>query len=391
MLHVITGLNVGGAEAMLARLIERDRLFGLESEVVTLMPAGVAGERMIASGVSVQSLGMHQGLPSFAALSSLAGIVRSSAPDVVMAWMHHAQAAVQLAMIGVGRKIPVIWNVRHSLSGFAQEKLLTRVTLRALAFVSRRPAAIIYNAEAAARQYREAGFRPEREVVIPNGFAVGGLVDPTAARARLQRTFGLKPGVLTIGMIARAHPMKDVPTLVTAFAATLGAGIEAQLLLAGEGMDRPDGAIAAGLAGLPRGSWMAVGHRSDVGGWLAGLDMLVLPSAWGEGFPNIVGEAMTAGVPCVATDVGDAGRLIGDTGRLVPPRDPAALAVAMIELAQLGRQGRAGLGSRARERVVRHYEIEAIAQRYQQLYASVAIGTAGAIDPQVVAVRVCGT
>lgn len=369
LLHVITGLNVGGAETMLARLIQRERAAGDVSEVVTLMPAGVAGTRMIAGGVSVRSLGMAQGLPSIAALGRLAAIVRASAPDVLVAWMHHAQAAVQLALLGVGRRPPVIWNVRHSLGGLAHEKRLTRATLRGLAAWSRSPAAIVYNSEVAARQYRAFGFRPRREIVIPNGFVVDAPTDRAAARTRLEQRFAVPPGTLAIATIARAHPMKDVPTLVAAVARVLAAGVDAHLLLVGDGMDDPAGGVAAALATLPKDRWSVAGHRGDVGEWLGGLDMVVLPSAWGEGFPNVVGEAMAAGVPCIATDVGDAGALVGDTGRVVPPRDPAALARAILDVAGLGAQGRMALGDRARARIVRDYAIDAIAGRYRQLYA----------------------
>lgn len=380
VLHVITSLNVGGAEGMLERLIAHERPFGDRSEVVTLMPPGVTGRRMLAAGVAVRSLGMTQGLPSIGAVARLGAIVRSSAPDVVMAWMHHAQAATQLALAVVRRRPPVIWNVRHSLNGYAQEKRLTRATLRGLALVSGRPAAIVYNSAVAAGQFRALGFRPRREIVIANGFACDGATDAAAARAALDARFGTGAGSVAIGMVARAHPMKDVPTLAAAFARVLAAGVDAHLLLVGDGMDAPGGDVAAALATLPRARWSVAGHRSDVGEWIGGLDMLVLPSAWGEGFPNVIGEAMAAGVPCVATDVGDSRTLIGDTGRVVPPRDPAALAAAMGEIARLDPDRRAALGARARDRIVRHYAIDAIADRYHRLYADVAAATPAARD-----------
>ena len=113
------------------------------------------------------------------------------------------------------------------------------------------------------------------------------------------------------------------------------------------------------------------GERSDVADWLSGVDIVALPSAWGEAFPNIIGEAMASGVVCVATDVGDSAAIIGGHGRVVPPRDPAALASAIGWLAGLGRERRAAMGAAARDRVVRHYGIERIADSYAALYGSV--------------------
>ena len=92
----------------------------------------------------------------------------------------------------------------------------------------------------------------------------------------------------------------------------------------------------------------------------AALDLLASSSAFGEGFSNVIGEAMAAGVPCTATDVGDSGRIVGDAGRVVPPNDPAALAGALGELLDLSPETRAALGERARRRIEEQFSVEAL-------------------------------
>lgn len=381
LLHVITGLNVGGAEGMLARLVEHCRLLGDESEIVSLMRAGAVGERIRAANHSVQSLGMTQGWPSLSALLRLAGIVHRTKPDAVMAWMHHAQAAASLALPLQRHRPPLIWNVRHSLNGFAEEKRLTRITLRALAACSAAPAAIVYNSRTAAGQYRALGFAPHREVVIPNGFALPAPADSAVARSMIDVLYRVPSDTTLVGMIARAHPMKDVPNLVAAFAKVIDAGLNAHLLLVGEGMADPYGAVAESLAMLPRRCWSVGPHSAAVGEWLPGLDMLVLPSAWGEGFSNVIGEAMAAGVSCIATDVGDARHIIGATGHIVPPRDPAALAAALIETIGAGASQRAARGRRARDRIASCFAIDEVVGRYRELFAEVAAGRDMALAP----------
>ena len=98
----------------------------------------------------------------------------------------------------------------------------------------------------------------------------------------------------------------------------------------------------------------------------------MLPSAWGEGFPNVLGEAMASGVPCIATDVGDCAWILGAAGAIVPPANAAALAAALRRLLELGPEGRGRLGAAGRSRVLERFAIGEIVQRYEELYAEIA-------------------
>jgi glycosyltransferase involved in cell wall biosynthesis len=101
---------------------------------------------------------------------------------------------------------------------------------------------------------------------------------------------------------------------------------------------------------------------------MSGLDLLVLPSAWGEAFPNILGEAMASGVPCVATDTGDAQWIIGDQHRVVPPGDIAAMQAAIGDLLGLSGEARRALGLAGRARVIEEFSLPAVARSYEALY-----------------------
>lgn len=368
ILHVITGLNVGGAEAMLARIIANSKRPDVTATVATLMAPGFVGGRMLESGIAVRSLGMTSIWTASIAMIRLVLHIRRTKPDLVMAWMHHAQLAATLAVRLSGLKIPVVWNVRHSLGeGFTHERRLTRAVLRMQAMLSRKPTAIIYNSRKAAQQYRAIGFNPRREHVIPNGFDVAAEITEAGGKRRIREIFGLPDNAILIGMVARSHPMKDVANLVAAFALLRSSRVNAHLLMVGEGMDKPTASVAAALARLPQGSWTLAGQRPDVATWLGGLDILVLPSAWGEGFSNIIGEAMAQAVPCVGTDVGDTAWIIGRTGRSVPPRNATALALALLELCGLPESERHALGLAARQRIVDMFALGTIVGRYEAL------------------------
>jgi glycosyltransferase involved in cell wall biosynthesis len=125
-----------------------------------------------------------------------------------------------------------------------------------------------------------------------------------------------------------------------------------------------------------------LGERDDIPELLPALDLMVLASK-GEGFPNVVGEAMACGVPCIASDVGDAAAIIGETGSVVPPRDAQALAEAILAHLARGPDQRARLGAAARERIIAQYSIAAAVQRYEAIYASLvaARGASGSATP----------
>jgi glycosyltransferase involved in cell wall biosynthesis len=115
-----------------------------------------------------------------------------------------------------------------------------------------------------------------------------------------------------------------------------------------------------------------LGERADVAELTAGLDIASSSSLYGEGFSNVIGEAMACGVPCVVTDVGDSGWIVGETGKVVPPRDPKALAMAWASLIESGREERLRLGAKARTRVVREFSLDRVTRLYENLYEQTA-------------------
>jgi glycosyltransferase involved in cell wall biosynthesis len=373
ILHIITGLNVGGAEAMLAKLLEHGAADDpLSPRVLSLMTPGRMAQRIDARGIPIETLAMQQGRPSLGGLLQLRRTIRAAPPALVQGWMHHGNLAASLASRFAPVRLPVVWNVRHSLSDIHLEKPLSRAVLRTGRMVSDTARAIIYNSEVAAEQYRRFGFSPERAVVIPNGFDCDTFRPRADAGRMLRQRYGIDPQPILVAMVARQHPMKDTANLVEAVGLARAAGHDLHLLLVGTGTDAPPAALATQLARtLPPGRLTLAGERADVADWLSGVDIVALPSAWGEAFPNILGEAMASGVPCVATDVGDSARIIGSHGCIVPPRDPAALAGAIGWLAGLGAIQRRAIGAAARESIIARYEIDRIVARYAALYGSI--------------------
>jgi glycosyltransferase involved in cell wall biosynthesis len=206
-------------------------------------------------------------------------------------------------------------------------------------------------------------------VVIPNGFDLSELRPDPAARQDVRRELEVGERAPLVGMAARFHPQKDHASFLEAAKILHGRLPDVRFLLCGDGVTCENRALSDRVrqAGLADHAHL-LGVRGDVPRLLAALDVAVLSSV-GEAFPLVLGEAMACGVPCVATDVGDAARIIGETGEVVPPRDPAALAAALERVLNLEPERRRELGMAARQRIEENYSIERIAKRYEDLYS----------------------
>lgn len=368
-MHVITALNVGGAERMLKKVATG--LDPSDIDIVSMLAPGVTGRRLQSLGYEIDSLEMSRGVPSLAAMAKLRRLIADRRPDAVFGWMHHAYLASTLARFGLKDAPPLLWNVRHSITDISHEPLPTRAILRLCAALSAIPAAIVYNSHVAKRQYAALGFSDAHAHVIPNGFDMQKFRPDPAARARLAAAFGVEGDGPVIAMVARLHPMKSQETLITAFRTVLSRGLRARLLLVGEGMAAPPASIRDLIATMPEGSVTLADHRTDPEAWLPGVDIFALSSRWGEAFPNVLGEAMAAGVPCVATDVGDSAVIIGDTGVIAPPGDASAFGEGLLRLLRLPPERRRDLGAAARKRIGDLYALDAVRAQYAGLLASV--------------------
>jgi glycosyltransferase involved in cell wall biosynthesis len=377
VLHAITGLEVGGAENMLLRLLEAGTREKFEPAVLSLMDPGAAcygtlAPQVAALRIPISTLKMPRRHPTLANVWGLYRTVRAAEPALIQGWMYHGNLAATVGAWALPQRPPVLWNVRHSVHDLMLEKPLTRLIIRLSARMSRLPRAIVYNSRVSAAQHQALGFEASRTVVIPNGFDTARFRPQPHARARLCQELGIDPDRLIIGMIARNHPMKDHGNLVRAAALLQARRRDVHLVLIGSAVDAANRELNKLIADLGLGSRVALlGARSDVAALVPGFDLAALSSAWGEGFPNVLGEAMASGVPCVATDVGDCTWVIGPHGIIVPPRQSEALANALARLIDLGDDARRQLGQAGRARIIQHFSIHEVVRQYEGLHLQV--------------------
>lgn len=330
--------------------------------------AGDVAAVIRAAGIPVDSLHMRPGAPDPRVALKLRRRLSHDTPDVLQAWMYHANLLASI--VGPTVRVPVIWNMR-AVPDVNYGRQVAAIDA-ALSRMARLPAAVVVNSEHGRAHMASHGYAGARWKVIPNGFDTTELRPDAAARTRLRDEWGISEEHVVIGLVARLDPVKDHPTFLEAARLLSAHDSTTRFVCVGGGsdsyLDRLRG-LAANLGIADRVIW--TGPRSDIAAVNSAFDIATCCSL-SESFPNVVGEAMACGVPCVVTDVGDAARLVGDTGTVVQPRSPSALAAAWQAMIDGGPAFRAELGTRARGRIQRDFSLDRIVATYEDLYTTVA-------------------
>jgi glycosyltransferase involved in cell wall biosynthesis len=358
VLYVITHLWVGGAEATLTRLVTAEPRIADEITVVALRPGGPHADRMRAGGVTVVELNFGALLGIAAGLYRLARLIARTRPDIVQGWMYHGDLAalIGLALSGRRRSTRLAWAIRGSDIDFSRYSRQLRLVVKACALLSRLPDLVTANSAAGLKTHLGYGYRPRRAEIVPNGVDTQRFRPDASLRAAARRELGIPSEAIVIAHVARINPMKDHDCFLAAMVELP----DLRALLIGTDTEHlPD-----------RANLLRLGGRDDVERLLPAADLIVSSSAFGEGFSNALAEGMACGLPAVSTDVGDAALIVGDTGAVVPPRDPRALASAIRALAGEDPAVRAERARRARARIVEEFSLERSVARWSEIYAA---------------------
>lgn len=365
--HVITGLGIGGAERALFNLLSRlSPETATRTRVVSLTTHGRYGALIEALGIPVEALNLSRKPTSWLRFFRWRTTLRVDAPDVVVAWMYHANVIAWLAIRCLERRPALIWNVRHALYSLYDEKPTTQWVIRAHRWLSERVRAIVYNSHLALEQHWSYGIRGGRSLVIPNGFDLKRWFPDDEAGSALRQMHGIADSAVVVGHVARFHVLKDQATLLRAMCDVMHCQHEVHLVLIGRGLDRANPVLTSLIDALPQARLHVFGERNDVENLMRMMDIFCLSSR-SEAFPNVLGEAMASGVVCVTTDAGDAREMVGDIGNVVPPGDARALGMAVESFVVMGRVELKRKGRAARARIEECYAIERTVEAYQKL------------------------
>jgi glycosyltransferase involved in cell wall biosynthesis len=372
--HVITGLDTGGAETMLYRLLLHTDRAAYESEVISMTDIGAVGEKIRALGVPVRALGMRRGVPNPLGVLRLARWLSQYSPDVVQSWMYQADLVSGLAAKLAGG-MPVAWGIHNAYLEPRSVKRIKLWTVRACIWSSGwLPSRIVCCSEASREVHARLGYPQKKMIVVPNGADLAAFRPDPEARQSVCEELGLRVETPLIGLVARFDLPKDHRTFVQAAGLLHTRVPEAHFILCGDSITRENPQLTEWIdAARVRSRCHLLGRRLDMPRLSAALDVATSSSSFSEAWPLAVGEAMACGVPCAVTDVGDSSVIVGDTGQVVPPKNPQALADAWHGLLTLGPDERARLGQAARRRMEEHFDLLGAVAKYEKLYEELAL------------------
>ena len=358
VLHVITGLNSGGAERMMVNVI--GALPQHEHHVLCLTESKFYLNELLMTGCSVSFLGSRNPIKIIHAIRSS---FSQGNFEVLQSWMFHADFFSSVALASRSRHA-VVWGVQAGELPSAQFGIAIRAIRRILAFSSAFMChKVVVCSNNASQVLTRVGYSPEKIVVIPNSIDTDLFTPKTILTQDSDYLNCIVP--------ARWHPMKDHASLLTAFRLALIDGLRARIWLVGKDMDGGNVELKDLLDNSGVSEYVdLLGERSDMIDLYREADFICLSSCSGEGLPLALCEAMASGLPAVVTDVGDMALVVGKTGFVVPTGDPKALSEALVRLGQLDMATFIKLKNSAREKIVAEFSISRASNKYYEVWQS---------------------
>lgn len=355
MVHVITNFaGVGGAEMMLARLIQQTE-HDYQHVVIALMETSEVYQSTLDRCQAHYALGWN-GLNTLGTIQKLRKLLKQLQPQTVQCWMYHANALTSLSVIGLAKKPKVVWGIHHSLASPKEESISTKIALGLSKILSQQASTIIYCAHSSMQQHQAFGFKNGNSQVIANGV----FLDKFQPNPQLHQ-----PTV--IGFAGRYHTAKGYPYLFETMGLLKDENIIFKIAGSGASLENPEVKALFEQYQLDTQKVHLLDQISDMPAFYQSIDAFLMTSIT-EGFPNVLVEAMASGLPCISTDVGDAQYIVQELGEIVPPRNSAALAQAILNYVQQSNDAKLQLKQVVRERVEAHFSIEQVSQQYMQVW-----------------------
>jgi len=368
LVYVIDKLGRAGAQSHLHQLASRLDRTRFSPEVCCLLHGGPLADSLRTLGVPVDELelGRIYGPRGWAALVRLARRLRRQRAQIVHTYLVSANVFGTLAGRLAG--VPAVITSRRDM-GFSRNWRLRLVEERLVNPLVDRVVAVC--PAVAAEALRERGLDARKVVTIPNGVDIEAWDPARYSREESRSELGLVADEAAVGVVANLTPVKGHADLLQAAAHVL-ARRRARFVFVGDGPLRFELEALARQLGVGERVLFA-GTRGDVARLLCGLDVVAIPSH-SEGLSNTLLEAMAMARPVVATAVGGNTDVLrdGHNGRLVPPRDPAALAAALLALLEAPEAARR-LGDAARRFVAAEFPLSKMVTRYEEFYRSLTV------------------
>jgi len=359
ILFLTRSLDIGGAERQLVLLANGLHAHGHHVVVATFYSGGPLEKELIEAGVHIRPLYKRGRWDIAGFLRRLIRAVREEQPEIVNSYLTNLVTTV---LRPFAPDIKIVWSIRCSFMDFDRYDWLHRLTDIATCWLSGFSDLVIANSYAGRKEYIAKGYPANKIQVISNGIDTSSFYPNEDSRKRLRREWFIRDDHELIGLVGRLDPMKDHPTFLRAAALLRCHHPTARFICVGSGpvdYQRFLCNLANELGLSNHITWLDA--RTDMPDVYNALDLLV-SSSYGEGFSNVLGEAMACGVPCVATNVGDSGFVIGQWGELVIPKAPEALTAGMQRALE-----RKLPRIEIRQRIIDHFSLNALVAKTERV------------------------
>lgn len=371
VLHIITSLSDGGAEAVLYRMCKFDK--SNTHTVISLMNEQKYVPMLKKIGINVFTLNFSNRRVNLKGMVKLYRIIKQIEPDVVQTWLDHADLVGGVIAKFAGKK-NIVWGVHHSELKRGESKLSTIFISRINALMSYFiPRKIIYCAEESRKSQEKIGYKKSKGMIVFNGYDWKGFKPDTSIEPSLRNELSIDCDTFLIGHVGRYDPQKDLGNLIDAFSILHKKNLKFQASIVGTELDKENSELVASIKKHDLCMHIhLLGRRDDIEVVMNGIDLFVLSSV-SEAFPNVINEAMLCGTPCVTTDVGDSKFIVGETGWTVRPKDSMALADAIIKAYYEKNSNSSSWMQRkaaCRKRVEDNFSIDIMIENYKKVWSS---------------------
>ena len=367
VVHIISDLGSGGAERSLFKLAESNLANTYDFSVICLQGEGMYSQKLRRQGINVIALNLNYFNFLFK-LFPLASYLYKVRPQIIQGWMYHGNIAALIGKYMLFAKPKLLWNIRHSLHSIKHEKKTTQAIIYINKAFSQAANLIIYNSSNSLAQHNKYGFAKSLTSVIENGF------DETIelnimARNELRERHKFTESTVVIGHVARFHPMKGHEVFIKAALTILEINPCVEILMIGRNIDWNNADLIKQIPKDYHHRFTFLGEVDNAAQFMNAMDIFALSSLWGEGFPNVLGEAMLLKIPCIANNIGGCDEIMGDTGILIDmPCSIDKWRAHLTDCISMSSEERSTFGKRGRDRVITSFSMDRTQSMYDQVY-----------------------